>query len=113
MHTWVATKTLIERFESRIERVPEGGCWLWTGNLDRDGYGQLGEGKRKKHKTHRLSYTLYKGIIPKGQGVHHTCDNPCCVNPHHLWTGTQTENMMDRHRKGRTRGPWTRNKDID
>ena len=52
--------------------------------------------------THRLAYELTHGVIPKGKCVLHRCDTPRCCNPRHLFVGTQTDNMNDRHMKGRT-----------
>ena len=86
------------KFETLIKDGIE--CWLWTGYKDKDGYGRityLGEDWR----THRLSYELYKGTIPKGLLVCHTCDNPSCINPDHLWLGTNKDNVQDMHYKGR------------
>lgn len=94
--------TLFERFESKIEKIPLGGCWVWMAGLDRDGYGQLGQGKYRKHKSHRLSYQLYKGTIPQKSSVLHTCDNPSCANPEHLFLGTPQDNMADKCNKGRS-----------
>jgi hypothetical protein len=54
--------------------------------------------------AHRLAYTFTFGEIPDGLGVLHTCDNPPCCNPNHLWLGTQLENIADRHSKGRSKG---------
>lgn len=79
---------------------PEHGrCWVWTRCLDKDGYGQfqvLGE-----CKAHRVSYRLLVGEIPKGMKVLHKCDNPSCVNPAHLFLGTNDDNMKDMSNKGR------------
>lgn len=80
-------------------------CWEWTGSRDRFGYGWF-RMNQKSIKAHRASYILHKGDIPKGKGYHgtcvcHSCDNPSCVNPNHLWLGTITDNNRDAIKKGR------------
>jgi len=79
------------------------GCWIWKGLLDRIGYGWFTLGK-EDFKAHRVSYTVFKGEIPDGMLVLHTCDNPSCCNPEHLWLGTQKDNMKDCAKKERLRG---------
>jgi len=94
-----------ERFWSQVQRIA--GCWLWTGTLLNSGYGQVMLRKRKV-RAHRLAWELTFGPIPEGMVVCHACDNPACVNPHHLWLGTVQANVRDRDAKGRTRtGPQT------
>ena len=75
-------------------------CWNWTAGLDNAGYGQFSVG-RKGYRTHRFSWLMHKGKIPKGLNVNHHCDNPMCVNPDHLFLGTQAKNMKDKTNKGR------------
>lgn len=77
-------------------------CWYWRGNVRAGGYGSinaLGE-----NKAHRVSYRLFKGEIPIGMKILHSCDLPGCVNPEHLSIGTQAENVADMVAKGRQRG---------
>jgi hypothetical protein len=74
------------------------GCWLWVGALDRDGYGMFERGR-----AHIYSYEYWKGPIPEGMFVCHSCDTPGCVKPDHLWLGTPKENMVDSALKGRRR----------
>jgi len=84
-------------FLSSIEKI--GDCWNWTGCKDKDGYGKcnlFGE-----WRASRVSYIILKGPIQKGMSVLHTCDNKTCVNPDHLFLGTQADNIRDKISKGR------------
>ena len=79
-------------------------CWEWNGPKDKYGYGSfdyLTVKRRVKGKSHRLIWRQYFGKIPKNLCVCHTCDNPSCCNPHHLFLGTHKDNMDDKVRKGR------------
>ena len=75
-------------------------CWLWTGDLGKDGYGIFNAGHHK-YRGHVYSYTLHHGPIPDGLYVLHHCDTPPCVNPDHLFTGTAADNAADKVAKGR------------
>ncbi len=83
--------------------VAESGCWVWPGNRIKGGHGKVCLGGRKGY-VHRIVWQLVKGDIPAGLCVLHRCDNPICVNPKHLFLGTQGDNMRDMHSKGRGRG---------
>lgn len=76
-------------------------CWRWRGKGNQDGYGRLRIDGGKKIMAHRLSYILFNGKIPKGKLVLHKCDNPWCINPTHLFLGTDQDNQDDMINKGR------------
>jgi hypothetical protein len=90
-----------ERFLQHVHPEPNSGCWLWTGGLKCRGYGGFRLRKDRYTFSHRISYELFVGEIPKGLHVCHKCDNPFCVNPEHLFVGTSKQNMEDRDSKGR------------
>lgn len=84
---------------SRVTGDPEG-CWNFTGHRDKNGYGKL-RWKGKGMLAHRVSYMIVNGYLPDDLLVCHKCDNPSCINPQHLFLGTNYDNTMDAVRKGR------------
>lgn len=95
--------TLEERLEHYTNRTA-GGCWKWTGQLDAWGYGRL-KWRGRKALAHRLSWESTRGPVPIGLWVLHRCDTPDCINPMHLFLGTEADNRADMFAKGRQGGP--------
>lgn len=89
-----------EVFWSKVQRTS--GCWLWLGPKDQDGYGIFSSTRLKVQRAHRAAWVLVNGSIPTGLCVLHSCDVPCCVNPDHLWLGSNLDNVKDRTNKGRS-----------
>jgi hypothetical protein len=77
-------------------------CWIWLGNKDKDGYGKFNALKDfNERSAHRVSYIIHKGKISKNKVICHSCDNPSCVNPEHLWIGSISDNTKDSFLKNR------------
>ncbi len=89
-----------KRIDPYIERLPWSGCWIWLKSLNNSGYGTVSI-KGKSAFAHRFSWEFYRGKIPSGKYVLHKCDIPSCVNPDHLFIGSQRENHIDSQEKGR------------
>jgi HNH endonuclease len=93
-------QTEISRFMERV--VCTDSCWWWRGPQLNSGYGSYGgSGDKGPRSAHRKAYTLFRGPIPIGKHVCHTCDNRLCVNPDHLWIGTMKDKIHDMMNKGR------------
>lgn len=96
------TPEFLLRFWINVEKTD--GCWLWKGTENGDGYGIMQLYKGRMVKPHRVSWTIHHGLIPEGLHVLHNCpggDNTLCVNPSHLWLGTNQDNVDDKMAKGR------------
>jgi len=95
-------KSVKDRFLDKISIEPNSGCWLWTAGADEHGYGQMNaDAEGFPRAAHRIAWILFRGPIPDGICVCHQHDDPWCVNPDHLFLGTQKDNMDDKMRKGR------------
>lgn len=87
-----------------------GHCWNWKGHKKK-GYGYFSF-HQILYRAHRISYEIVYGEIPEGKLICHKCDNPACVNPHHLFLGTAKENTHDMIRKGRLKKNRGENKGV-
>ncbi len=101
---------LEDRFWAKVNRdgpivdIQLGPCWVWTASLNEDGYGGFNDAKQRIYLAHAVSFFLAHGrkAVPM---CLHKCDNRACVNPAHLYEGTQIDNMRDRSERGRTYRP--------
>lgn len=99
VHAYSRPDDSVERFWQNVEISD--GCWIWRGAPDAHGYGRL-RVRGVTVKAHRFSYAIHKGEIPPDTCVCHLCDTPLCVNPDHLWLGSNADNIQDRTAKGRS-----------
>lgn len=94
-----SAERLHERFFRNVAKSDT--CWMWTGRRDGNGYGQFKIVGVSSHFAHRHSWEMVHGTVPDGYSVCHRCDTPACVNPDHLFLGTQRVNVLDAAMKGR------------
>ena len=93
----------IARFMSKIEFETMSGCWLWACSTDKKGYGKFYLNGSQNNFAHRVSFVIHKGPLSNGKLVCHHCDNPSCVNPDHLFSGSYKDNHDDMRKKKRSR----------
>jgi len=91
---------LAQRFADKFFVEANSGCWLWTASIVTSGYGAFNLCGRSR-TAHKVAWELFRGPIPKGLQVLHHCDVPSCVNPAHLFLGTNADNRADSVAKGR------------
>jgi hypothetical protein len=95
-----------DRLKAKTRVNPETGCWEWQASRTPLGYGQV-RFRGTRELAHRAAWEVFKGPIPPDdsrygtKGVLHRCDNPCCINPEHLFLGGQQDNCIDSVSKGR------------
>lgn len=108
-HPFVLSEKQVAYFWSLVEKSE--GCWIWSGNVGKDGYGKVTFSKRTL-RAHRVSYAISNGVCIDSLGgllVCHKCDNRLCVSPNHLFSGSQLDNIRDMLSKKRERPPFGEN----
>lgn len=98
-------RPLSERLWEKVDKSD--GCWIFTGSVDREGYGRVRMNTRRTDGAHRVAWRLANGPIPDGLHVLHRCDVPRCCRPDHLFLGDQVANNRDMVEKWRHRNRWT------
>jgi HNH endonuclease len=82
------------KFWNKVNRTDPSGCWIWKGTKDKDGYGRF-KYNSKRIMAHRIAYLFTHGYLPSDARVCHACDNTSCCNPHHLFLGSDSDNIID------------------
>lgn len=98
-------RPLAERFWEKVDIRGEDECWPWMASTKQGGYGKIVSDDGRFLLAHRVAYELTIGPIPVGLVLCHRCDNPGCVNPSHMFLGTQADNLQDMRTKGRGNPP--------
>lgn len=99
-NTFSFTAVQVNRFWTHVNKREVNECWEWTAARDKDSYG-VTWANGHSIGAHRMSWIIFNGAIPNGVQVLHKCDNPPCVNPNHLWAGTDGDNKADKISKQR------------
>ena len=94
-------ESLKDRHLASIDKLSNG-CWEWNKSRTKFGYGKFVVGHARWENAHHITYEIYKGTVPSGMLVRHTCDNPPCCNPAHLILGTIADNSKDMVERGRS-----------
>lgn len=103
IHVRDVPDSAIGRFWNKVDKRGWDECWNWTGSLNMKGYGSFAVNRGFPTKiAHRIAYLLFTGTLNKNLFVCHSCDNPSCCNPNHLWQGTAKENSNDMVKKHRS-----------
>lgn len=95
-------RSFVDRLMDGCEKI-DGGCWVWNKSVASSGYGQI-RWNYTNYRANRASYIVFKGEIPDGMVVRHTCDNKLCINPDHLILGSckqNSEDMVARNRQAK------------
>lgn len=100
-YEWPISETLESRFWQKVTVRDGDACWLWQAFVNRAGYGMIRNGEMMA-LAHRVSWVIAHGAVPRGLHVLHHCDTPACVNPSHLYCGTNADNIADKVRRGRS-----------
>ena len=104
LNSGVKGRSLEQRITDSYIPEPNSGCWIWVAGINACGYGTIGV-NYKSQLAHRVSYQVFRGSFPKNKKILHRCDMPCCVNPDHLFVGTQADNVRDMESKKRAYHP--------
>jgi len=96
----VLSEQRLRWFWAKVDKRGDGECWNWTAYLNPNGYGEFSVGGGNR-MAHRVAWFLEHGPIAQGMFICHSCDNPRCCNPAHLYAGTQKDNILDMTKKHR------------